>query len=76
MVKFTDGLGSCVTVAVVQASKGSCNLTPRLGTFICCRCGPKINNNKKTLKIKLKNLFQFSWSQIRLEIQYFLDLPR
>ena len=28
-------------VAVAEASKYSSNLTPSLGTFICCRCSPK-----------------------------------
>ena len=34
-------LGSCVAVAVVQASGYSSNLTPSLGTSICCGCSPK-----------------------------------
>ena len=36
-------LGSCiaVAVAVVQASGYSSDLTPSLGTSICCRCSPK-----------------------------------
>ena len=34
-------LGSPVAVAVVQAGSCSSNLTPSLGTSICCRCGPK-----------------------------------
>ena len=45
-------LRSGVAVAVVQA--GSCsssNLTPSLGTSICCGCSPK--KKKKTQKEKL-----------------------
>ena len=41
-------LGSCVAVAVVQASSYSSNLTPRLGTSICCGWDHK--KKKKKLK--------------------------
>lgn len=34
-------LGSCIAVAVVEAGSCSSDLTPRLGTFICCECSPK-----------------------------------
>ena len=34
-------LRSCIAVAVVQAGSYSSDLTPSLGTSICCRCGPK-----------------------------------
>ena len=37
-------LGSGIAVAVVQASSSSSNLTPSLGTSVCCRCG--LNKNK------------------------------
>ena len=40
-------LGSCVAVAVTQASSFSSNLTPRLGTSICHECGPKKTKKKK-----------------------------
>ena len=33
--------GSCVVVAVLLASSWSSNLIPSLGTYMCCRCGPK-----------------------------------
>ena len=39
-------LGSCISVAVVQASSYSSDLTPSLGTSICCKCGPKKTKNK------------------------------
>ena len=43
-------LRSCVAVAVVLAGSYSSDLTPNLGTSICCRCGPKkTKDNKKTL---------------------------
>ena len=44
-------LGSCVAVAVVQASSCTSDSTPSLGTFICCRCSPKkqkAKTNKQT----------------------------
>ena len=44
-------LRSGVAVAVVQASSCSSDLTPNLGTSICCGCSPKKTkqtNNKKT----------------------------
>ena len=34
-------LRSGMAVAVVHASSGSSNVTPSLGTSICCRCGHK-----------------------------------
>ena len=40
-------LGSGVAVAAAQAS--SSNLTPSLGTSMCCRCGPKKKKKKKLL---------------------------
>ena len=40
-------LGSCVAVAMVQAGCYSSNSTPSLGTFTCCRCGPKKKKKKK-----------------------------
>ena len=39
-------LGSCVAVAVVQASSYSSDLTPSLGTSICHGCGPKKTRKK------------------------------
>ena len=36
-------LGSCIAVAVAQASSCSSNSTPSLGTSICHRCAPKKN---------------------------------
>ena len=45
-------LRSSVAVAVVSAGSCSCssNLTPSLGTFTCCRCGPKKKKKKKEKK--------------------------
>ena len=37
-------LGSYAAVAVVQAKGYSSDLTPSLGTSICCRGGPKKDN--------------------------------
>jgi len=33
-------------VVVAKVGSYSSNLTPSLGTSICCGCGPKKNNNK------------------------------
>ena len=40
-------LGSHVAVAVVLACSCRSDLTPSLGTSICCRCGPKKTKKKK-----------------------------
>ena len=40
-------LGSCVVVAVVQASSYSSDSTPSLGTSICLGCSPKKKKKKK-----------------------------
>ena len=42
-------LGSRVAVAVVQASSYSSDLTPSLGTSICCWFSPKNKQTKKEL---------------------------
>ena len=39
--EFQTWLGSCISVAVVEDSSCSSDLTPSLGTSICCKCGPK-----------------------------------
>ena len=46
-------LGSCIVVAVAQASSYSSDSTPSLGTSICHRYGPKKQKekNKKTFQI-------------------------
>ena len=41
------GLGSHIAVAVAVAGRGSSDLTPSLGTSICCRRGPKKKKKKK-----------------------------
>ena len=44
-------LGSHVAVAVVEAGSHSLDLTPSLGTSICCRCSPiKTTTTKKKKK--------------------------
>ena len=48
MVKVTDALRSCISVAVVSADSCSSDWTPSLGTSIWCRRGPK----KQKIKIK------------------------
>ena len=40
-------LGSCIAVAVAQASRYSSDSTPSLGTSICHKCGPKKTKKKK-----------------------------
>ena len=40
-------LGSCVVVAVVQASSWGSDLTPSLETSICCGCGAKKKKKEK-----------------------------
>ena len=42
-------LGSSVAVALVQAGSHSSDLTPSLGTSICCGCSPKKTKDKKIL---------------------------
>ena len=39
-------LSSGGVVAVGQAGIHSSDSTPSLGTFVCCRCGPKETKNK------------------------------
>ena len=41
-------LGSGIAVAVVQASSYSSELSPSLGTSMCCRCSPIKTKKKKT----------------------------
>ena len=43
-------LGFSMAVAVVQPSSYSSNLTPSLGTSICCGCSPKKTKRKKERK--------------------------
>ena len=63
-----------VAVAVVAAMAGSysSDLTPHLGTSVCCRCGPKKGKKNpqkpKTPKTKQKNL--------RVQVGNFDYLPR
>ena len=45
-------LGSHVAVAV--AGSYSCDLTPSLGTSICCGCGPKKKKKKERKKKERK----------------------
>ena len=40
-------LGSPVAGPVAQADEYSSNVTPSLGTSICCGCGPKKKKKKK-----------------------------
>ena len=46
-------LGSCVAVALVQASSCSSNLTPGLGTSICRGCSPKKKKKKRKKTLDL-----------------------
>ena len=46
-------LGSGIAVAVAQAGSCISNSVPRLGTSICCRCGPKKEKKKKEFDLKL-----------------------
>ena len=46
-------LGSLVAVAVAWAGSCSSDLTPSLGTSICCQCGPKKKKKKKAKKCLL-----------------------
>ena len=48
-------LGSCVAVALVQASSCSSDLTPGLGTSICRGCSPKKKKKKKKNPLILPN---------------------
>ena len=57
-------LGSHIAVSLAQASSYSSNSTPSLGTSICCRCGPKKNNNNKKPH---NNLNYFSiWAPVQV----------
>ena len=40
-------LGSCVAVAVVEASGSSSDSTPSLGNSVCLGCGPKKTKIKR-----------------------------
>ena len=60
-------LGSCVPVAVVQASSYSSYLTPSLGTSICHGCGPK---NKKIIKMNESRNLKI---RVYIYIYYFLN---
>jgi len=44
-------LRSGVAVAVTEAGSCSSDLTPSLGTSICCRCGSKKEKKKKKVKL-------------------------
>ena len=44
------GLDLAVAVTVAEAGSCSSDLTPRLGTSICCMCGPKKSIKKKRKK--------------------------
>ena len=55
-------LGSCVAVAVVWAASCSSDLTPSLGTFICCSAAIK----SKKIKLKLLSIFTTYLSFIRV----------
>ena len=44
-------LGSHVAVAVAVAGGNSSYLTPSLETSMCCRCGPKKDQNKKKMHV-------------------------
>ena len=46
--------GSGVAMAVVQSSSYSSDLTPGLGTSVCCACGPKETEKKKKKKKERK----------------------
>ena len=64
-------LGSCVAVAVVQASSCSCDSTPSLGTSICAALKKKEKRKRKerkTVKTLMKELKMTAYlcSQIRI----------
>ena len=44
-------LRSGVAMAVVWTGNCSSDLTPSLGTLMCCRCGPKKTKKKKAKEI-------------------------
>ena len=50
-------LGSCVAVAVGQASGYSSDLIPSLGTFICHRTSPKRPKKKKKIQLFKRNIY-------------------
>ena len=52
-------LRSGVAVAVVQASSYSSDSTPKLGTSICPKCGPKKNNKQTNRKSVTKDTTSF-----------------
>ena len=52
-VQVAYGSDPAVSVAVVQTSSCSSDLTPSLRTSICFRCGPKKQKNK-TKKFKIQ----------------------
>ena len=60
-------LGSQVAVAVAQASSCSSDLTPSLGIYTCCRCGPKKTGQKtkrKRKRIGVSTVVQQDWHHL------------
>ena len=55
-------LRSHIAVAVVKASSCNSNLTPSLGTSMCCRCSPK-KTKKKKKKMQMGDLFPCTSSE-------------
>ena len=54
-VKSQTQLGFGI-VAVIRDGNSSSNSTPRLGTSICRKCGPKKQNKQKTAGLYFKDL--------------------
>ena len=52
--RFKTWLGSHVAVTVAVAGSYRSDLTPSMGTSMCCECGPKIKKKEKKKKEKRK----------------------
>ena len=59
-------LGSHVAVAVALTGSSSCDSTPRLGTSICRKCGPKkTKDGGKKKRERDTNLHPVNWQKLR-----------
>ena len=65
--------GSHVAVAVVQADSYSSDLTPSLGTSVCCECGPKKTKTKQKLRLYFNFEFYNKFNMFHLFRIHFLS---
>ena len=60
-------LGSGSSVPVAKAGGYGSNLTPSLGTSICCECGPKTTKERerKRKRVREREIFTWNWEERR-----------